>query len=150
MCLSSCYSRGTPQTCPVIQVLISKRLSLWSSNPEWNHPEAGVHCCAGWWFGLCLELVDSDVHYLTPGRNPGDTASRIFKIQLVRIQGILTKSSQADHKTECTVGRIWGILAAKQLNPSLKSPVSHYLHDSRLTDGLMPILRGNQFFNWSH
>lgn len=39
-------------------------------------------------------------------------------------------------------GRVLGMLAAKQLNPSLKSRMSHYLHDSQLTDGLMPIFRG--------
>lgn len=42
------------------------------------------------------------------------------------------------------------MLAAKQLNSSLKSQMSHYLHDSQLTDGFMLMFRGDQFFSSSH
>lgn len=152
MCLSSCYSQRYHLNLPgstVITMLISKRLLLQSSNPEQNHPKAGAHYYAGWYSGLSPELIDSGIYSLTTGRDPWGITSRIFKI-CTDIPLILTKSSQPDHKAECTVCRVWVMLSAKQLNPSLKSPMSYYLHDSQLTDGLMPILKGDQFFNCYH
>lgn len=131
----------------VITMLASKRLFLQSWNPEQKCPKAGVHCYAGWYFGLSPELR---LRYsLTHGKDPWGITSRIFKIW-TDIPWVLTKSSKLDHKAECTVGSVWGMLAAKQLNPFLKSPMSHYLHDSQLTDGLMPIWKGDQFFNCYH